>query len=357
MNGQRLSLARQRKGLTRPQLAEELGVTPRTIGGWEAGSNVPEDRINELTRVLGFPLSFLELPDPAKVSTGAVSFRSLSRKTAPQRDAALAMCDLAVELSAWLEPRFGRDQVAVPDLSNSKPELASELLRRHWGLGTAPINNLTHLLEAKGVRIFALPANCREIDACSFWHNDIPFMMLDASRTSERIRFNMAHELGHLVLHQHGAPVGQEAEKEANLFASTFLITLESIQRNLPRHMFVETIVNLKSRWGVSAMALAYRLNKVGYLSDWNYKTIVIEMRRRNYHDEEPEPIAHEQSYVLGIVLQALRDKGISLRQVANETHLPHSEVVGLVKGLATIAISDQDAATPNDRRAAFKVV
>lgn len=357
MNGSRLEVARKRKGYSRPQLADLLGVTSRTINGWESGAPIPEDRVEALVRELGFSREFLNLPDPASVSTDAVSFRSLSRKTATQRDAALAMCDLAVDLSAWIDPRFGRNDVSLPDLSDESADFSADLLRRDWALGTAPIANLMHLLEAKGVRLFALPNNCREIDACSFWMDSIPYMLVDTTRSAERIRFNLAHELGHLVLHRHGAPIGQAAEKEANAFASAFLMTEASLQQRLPRQMSVESVVRMKRHWGVSAMALAYRLNKVGRLRDWHYKTMVIEMRRRKYHESEPEPMAHEQSYVLDLVLRTLLQRGISLRVVAGETRLPHSEVVGLMQGLATLAISEHDIASPTERRAALRLV
>ncbi len=357
MNGSRLSVARKRKGLTRPQLAEKLGVTSRTINGWETGAEVPEERIDSLVRELGFSRGFLGLADPASVSTNAVSFRSLSRKSATQRDAALAMCDMAVDLSEWIDPRFGRNDVAIADLSEEAPDFAADLLRRDWGLGHAPLSNLIHLLEAKGVRLFGLPDNCREIDACSFWLDDIPYVLVDTTRSAERIRFNLAHELGHLVLHRHGAPVGQTAEKEANLFASNFLMTTSSLHQHLPRQMSVGALVKLKRKWGVSAMALAYRLNKIGRLSDWHYKTMIIEMRRRKYHEVEPEPIPHEQSYVLDVVLRTLVSRDISLRSIADDTNLPLSEIVGLMQGLATLAISEHDMATPTERRAELRLV
>jgi Zn-dependent peptidase ImmA (M78 family)/DNA-binding XRE family transcriptional regulator len=358
MNGKRLMLARLRMGLSRPELGEILGVTSRTVVGWEAETTaVPVERGEIIARTLGFPLPFFELLDPANVGASAVSFRSLSRKSATQRDAALAMCDLAVELANWMDPRFGRDKVSIPDLSNEKPEFASELLRREWGLGHTPIANIIHLLEAKGVRLFALPQNCREIDACSFWQDDKPFMLVDTTRSSERIRFNLAHELGHLVLHRHGAPMGQEAEKEANSFASSLLVTIESVQRHLPRQITLETILTLKHRWGVSSAALAYRLNKIGYLSDWHYKSLVIEMRRRGYHETEPNPLPHEVSYVLDFALRALREKGISLRQIEADTYLPHSEIVGLLQGLAPLAISEHEILSPSERRASLRIV
>ena len=351
-------VARQRKRLSRPELADLIGVTARTIGGWEAGTTVvPLDRIATISRILGFPPEFFSMKQPAGVGVGAVSFRSLSRKSADQRDAALAMCDLAVDLAAWIEPRIGRDAVNVPDLSQEKPDFAAEILRKEWGLGHAPISNMIHMLEAKGVRIFALPENCREIDACSFWFDDLPYILVDSTRSAERIRFNLAHELGHLALHRHGAPIGQEAEKEANAFASCLLMDLVSIQRNLPRSVNLENLIVLKRRWGVSAAALAYRLNKVGYLTDWHYKSIVIEMRRRDYHVTEPNPMPHEQSLVLDFTLWALLAAGISLRRVADETNLPHEEVVGLMQGLAMIAMADHDVASPTEKRAAFKVV
>lgn len=358
MNGKRLMVARQRSGLSRPELAEALGVTARTIGGWEAETTiVPAERAHAIAKILNFPVEFFDLPNPAEVGASAVSFRSLSRKKAEDRDAALAMCDIAVDLAGWLDPRFGRDKVNIPELKAEGPELAAELLRREWGLGHAPISNLTHLLEAKGVRLFALPKNCREIDACSFWYDDKPFMLLDTTRSGERNRFNLAHELGHLVLHRHGAPIGLEAEKEANLFASNFLVTIESVQRHLPRQITIETLIALKHRWGISAAALAYRLNKLNYLSDWHYKSLVIEMRRRGYHEVEPNPVPLESSYVHDLSLRALREKGISLRQIAAETKLPHAEIVGLLQGLAPVAISDHDIQSPTERRASLRVV
>lgn len=130
MNPKRLAIARTRQGLSRPELAERLGVTSRTVGGWESEKPpVPAERIPDLVRILGFPEPFFFLGDPADVSAGAVSFRSLSRKTAAQRDAALSMCDLAVELSAWIDPRFGRNEIAVPDLTGEDAAVAGEIAR------------------------------------------------------------------------------------------------------------------------------------------------------------------------------------------------------------------------------------
>ncbi|GAA6196714.1 hypothetical protein NBRC116598_21580 [Pseudophaeobacter arcticus] len=84
---------------------------------------------------------------------------------------------------------------------------------------------------------------------------------------------------------------------------------------------------------------------------------MVIEMRRQKYHEAEPNPIPHEQSYVLDLVLRTLLEKEITLRSVAESTNLPRSEVVGLMQGLAKVAISGHNLATPSEMRAALRVV
>ena len=78
------------------------------------------------------------------------------------------------------------------------------------------------LLESKGIRTFSLSDEAQEVDACCQWINDRPFIFLNISKSSERCRFDAAHELGHLVMHRHGIIEGRQMEQEANAFASAF---------------------------------------------------------------------------------------------------------------------------------------
>ena len=95
-NGDRLRVARQRRAMTKKSLAEKLNVTPRAKTGWENDEYPTEnDSLRKIENVLGFSRTFFALEDTAKTPSDAVSFRSLSSKTAKQRDAALAMCDIA----------------------------------------------------------------------------------------------------------------------------------------------------------------------------------------------------------------------------------------------------------------------
>lgn len=339
-NGDRLRIARQRRTMTKKSLALAVSVSPRAITGWETDDYPPEpENLQKLSSVLGFPISFFSLDDSAKTSAEAVSFRSLTTKSAGQRDSVMAMCDLAIDVTAWIDGRFGLPSPALPDLRNEAPDIAALLIRQEWGLGSKPIKNMIHLLEAKGVRIFSLAENCREIDACSFWSDNTPYVLLNTEVSNERVRFDLAHELCHLIVHKHAAPSGRAAETEANTFASEFLMPIESILANRPNRTVLDALVAHKKNWNVSVSAFAYRLHKLGYISDWNFKSLNIEMRRRGYKVNEPNGSPHEQSRVFEIILSRLRELGMSLAFTANQICLPEEELRGLLFGLAKVSI------------------
>src|SRR4029077_3081434 len=119
----------------------------------------------------------------------------------------------------------------------------------------------------KGVRVFSLSLDAAEVDAFSMWRQRTPFVFLNTKKSAEHSRFDAAHELGHLVLHRHGSPQGREAEREANAFASAFLMPRATVLANMPRLATVDRLIKLKKYWAVSVAALAYRLHAVGVLS------------------------------------------------------------------------------------------
>ena len=186
-------------------------------------------------------------------------------------------------------------------------EAAADLLRSHWGLGELPIKNVVHQLESKGVRVFSLSVDAFEVDAFSMWRENTPFVFLNTKKSAEHSRFDAAHELGHLVMHRHGAPQGQDAERQANTFSSAFLMPHANVLANAPRFATVDTLVKLKKYWTVSVAALAYRLHMVGILSDWHYRTLCIQIASRGYRKQEPDEAQRETSQVLEKVFRLLQ--------------------------------------------------
>src|SRR3546814_6955040 len=99
------------------------------------------------------------------------------------------------------------------------------------------------LLESKGVHVFSLAEDTKNVDAFSCWRNGQPFVFLNTFKSAERSRFDAAHELAHLVLHRHGGPQGREAETEANQFASAFLMPHADLVSTLPYVSSIDQIL------------------------------------------------------------------------------------------------------------------
>lgn len=337
-NPRRLSLARKRRRLTAKRFAELLDMSPVTVTRLERANNEPEPAtVAAISRVLEFPETFFFGDDIDELPAQAASFRSLSAMTAREREAALAAGSFAYLLSDWVCARFNLPEPAMIDLSGQRDEdSASRTLRDHWGLGEQPIPNMIKLLESKGVRVFSLAENTKNVDAFSCWRNAIPYIFLNTFKSAEHSRFDAAHELGHLVLHRHGGPHqgGRSAETEANKFASCFLMPTADLEARVRHVSTLDDIVRAKKRWGVSAAALAYRLHKMSFISDWNYRGFCIEMSRRDYRSNEPDGLEPERSVVWQKVLSELWSERVTKDHIAAELSLPAGEIDNLIFGL-----------------------
>lgn len=329
----RLSIARKRAMLTRKSLAEACNLAAHTITRCENGDTIPSDEtIQAFAKATGFPEGFFLLSD-VEEAEGA-SFRSLTSMTAGIRDASLAAGAIGFLVSDWIEDRFNLPEPQVPDLSLYKPAVAARVLREEWSLGEKPISNMVQLLESKGVRVFSLSEETAKMNAFAIWRHERPFVFLNTFKSAESSRFDAAHELGHIVLHQDGACVGREAENEANAFASSFLMPSSDIKAVLPSVRFLNEILQQKKRWKVSAAALAYRLHKLEILSDWKYRDFCIAMTKKGYNRDEPYPMPREKSVIWKKILQSLWLEKRSLSDIASDLHLPESELNALIFGL-----------------------
>lgn len=332
-NATRLSIARKRRMLNKKRFADAIGVSQHAVVRWEKGQAVPtSENVCEIVRLLDFPETFFQggdLDEPEEAS-----FRSQTSMSAAIRDAALAAGTIGFMISDWVEDRFNLPVVNVPDLHLYEPTAAARALREEWELGERPISNMVHLLESKGVRVFSLTENTVKVNAYSLWRESKPYVFLNTFKSAESSRLDAAHELAHLTLHQDGAYTGREAEDQANLFASSFLMPSGDVRANLPHNDYLNQLVRAKSRWKVSLAALNYRLHKLNIISDWKYRDFCIEIAKLGYRRDEPSPIERETSVVWQKVLRALWAEKTTQKHIADDLSLPESEVNGLIFGM-----------------------
>ncbi|MBD9445737.1 MULTISPECIES: ImmA/IrrE family metallo-endopeptidase [unclassified Rhizobium] len=341
-NSKRLCLARMRRRLTAKGLADLTKLSAMTITRLEKGDNQPDEgTVARIAAALAYPVGFFYADDPEELNTEAVSFRSLTKMSARERDAAISAGSLGLQLSEWVEKRFSLPAPNLLDLSyETDVEAAARSLREHWGLGEKPIGNVIGLLETQGIRVLSLSENTRTVDAFSFWRDERPYIFLNNFKTAEHSLFDSVHELGHLVLHQHGGPQGNSrvAEREANAFASAFLMPANDVRARAPRFIDTSVVIKMKSRWRVSAMAMAYRLHVLGRLSEWQYKSICIELGKRGYRNGEPNGIQRETSIVWKKVFAQLWHERVTKNDIGRELGIPLDELDGLVWGLTGIS-------------------
>lgn len=338
--GERLALARKRKGFTKKALAETVSLTPRAITAFEAGEYAPGDEtLSELASSLGFPVDFFLRDELEEIEEGGVSFRAMKRMTASQKHAALAAGTIALEVDRWVSKRFILPEPIVPDLRNLRPEEAAMILRQEWGLGSFSIRNMVHLAESKGIRVFSLYGQAIEVDAFSFWKADRPFIFASQEKSVARRRFDLAHEIGHLCLHKHGAPNGAAAERDADAFASAFLMPRDTVLASGRAYLSLDDLVKLKAKWAVSVAALNRRLYDLNLISEWTYRGNSIELSQRGFRTREPIDYAAETSKIWEQILASLRTSGEGVGKICSDLCLPSDEVAKLVWGLATVAI------------------
>jgi Predicted Zn peptidase len=342
INRSRLLFARKYRRYTIGTLAKKSTVSVRTISDYENGKDVdprPEN-IAKLAKALEVPAEFFWLDDPETLMSEQVYFRAASRMSALDRDQNLCYGQMAMEITRWIDENFNLPAVEVPSYSSEMSqyndpliEALAEQLRQGWGLGLSPIPNMLNLVESKGIMVFSLPEKKKNTDGFSFWRNDRPFILYNPYKTAERSRFDIAHELGHLVLHGDHDPSAissKDKEKEANLFASAFLMPKRAMIGAFPRNATVGSLISHKKKWKVSLLALNYRLYQLNQITEWTFRSNNITVNKYG-RANEPEPALPEQSQIFLKVFSALKREGKTVVDIAKEFSMHPHDLSALV--------------------------
>lgn len=306
----RLRLARELRGWSQAHLASRAGMTPAALSQFESGtSRAAQATLERLSNELGVPSAFFDLAIE-EVPEGF--FRSTRRTPVVDRRRARAVAQIAHDVATLGEDEVNSAQTSVPKYLLGSPqtvqmdiERAASLVREEWGTPPGPIANVVDLLEANGVVVIRMPLDSADIDAFSLAFTDRPVIVLASDKADKaRSRFDVSHELGHLVLH--GADIWgtSEVEKQAHHFASAFLMPRDQIYEELPDRVDWPKLFDLKRLWQVSLAALLMRARTLDRISEAAYLTAVKTASARGWRRVEPVPLGPpEQPHVLARVL------------------------------------------------------
>lgn len=279
----RLEQAIDARGLTKGQLASLVGVAAPTVSKWCKGDQSPEaetfDRLASVLNVQPEWLTRAPLPTVSKPL-----FRSNASALKSARSKLEARTEWTQEVAYLLEDFVDYPVVNLPvrefldpeQISSADIETAAEECRSLWQLGRGPIQNLALAAESAGILIVREETEISAIEGLSSWSTLLgrPIVVLSADKANAfRSRFDLAHEIGHLILHKHIPRAEQldrynQMEKQAHRFAAALLLPAEPFAGEVRVPPSLDNLLILKQRWGASVAAMMMRCHALGLLSD-----------------------------------------------------------------------------------------
>lgn len=345
--GSRLVAVRELLGQTQAEVAEATGISPSALSQAERGdTTLSAASIAQVAAHLGVsPEAFAERRDLELQMKP--QFRHLRRTPVREQRKAERFVLAAAQVADLLRDRvefpsepFSFDHQVDPELPVDEVaeeiESAAALARFKLGLPeNKPIGSkLIRRLEAGGVTVVRDIETDRDIDAYSAVVGQLPVIVLDGGERSvwDRDNFNLAHELGHIVMHRgiSHTPGTRTVEAQAHRFAGAFLAPAKALRKALPRDLDWGRYLELKREWGMSIAALIRRAKDLSVIDDAMYTRAM--KQRSAYGWRKVEPGSADRPLPAPRFLRSAMSKAeISPSLLATQAHLPEDVVLRIV--------------------------
>ncbi len=321
MLGERIRSARIMRGLSQRELARRVGVSAMAISKYERNLDIPGSEVLlKLAKALGVHIEFFLRSE--RIRGIVPAYRK--RKALPRK----LQASIVEQVREWLERYVALENLFFEDspqfqLPEGWPRSIRDLeeieeaaieLRQAWNLGIDPIENLAELLEDHGIKIGVMDVQHEAFDALAFRYDGNPVIVVRRHTPGDRERFNLAHELAHLVL---AVEEDLDIERVANRFAGAFLAPEPVVFQELGIHrkfLHPFELYLLKHKYGLSMQAWVYRARDLGIISRSTASRIFQHFRKQGWHRAEPgDPYPFEEPQRMErLVLRALAEGLIS---------------------------------------------
>lgn len=328
---------------SRAQLADKLDITEQAIWQYENGYVTPKLEIINKMKILFdvkstyfFKEDLIEQENSNNIHIERIAYRSdtinVAMKTQSEcmhmeyLDAILnkVIMNLHLPSNQLVELRSLVLSYLNENQDLNRDEQISQVANTARNYLKIPKNsneNLVFYLEKAGAFIIEKPIG-EKIDAYSLWsERDRPYIVLgNLKKSSVRRNFDLAHELGHLLLHYKtefnmlDKSQYKVKEDEAHKFAAEFL---------MPKELFLEDIgkvnrisnpdsyIELKKKWLVSIQAMALRANSLDKMTYQQLRYFYMSINKKGYKSLEPldKEIPIEKPMKFQSILQLVFEK------------------------------------------------
>lgn len=296
INKEMIILARESRGLTQSDLAKLVSVTQGKISKMESGLlGVSEDMIKQIAPKLDYPEDFFYFTDQlygAGISgIGILYHRSRQNLSSKLVSKIYAQINIRrIHLSKLLKAVEIDSQFRHFDIDDfgGKVEDVARQVRASWFIPNGPIINLTKVIEDAGGIVIEFDFETKTIDAISQWLPDMPpIFFVNNKCPGDRLRYSLAHELGHIFMHRIPNP---EMEEQADAFAGEFLMPKHEVSPFLT-FVTLPKLASLKPYWKVSMAALLHRAADLKKIDKRIEQFLWIQMSKAGFRTNEPQEL------------------------------------------------------------------
>lgn len=323
MIGQRLVRARAASGLSMKALGEAVGVSSNMIKKYEHDTSMPSSGVLiKLAKALQVRSEYFFRP--SKIELSNVEYRK--RCNTPKGLLKRIQADVIDQAERWEElsnlwPNFPLPDFTVPtslpDQVNTLEEIdtVADLIRKEWCLGLNPIAELIDTLELNGILVIVTSVDKNaKFDGLQTSVSGKPVIVVSANWPGDRQRFTLAHELGHLILHDRLSN-NLEEEQACNRFASSFLLPASSMLKQLgtQRHKLEpQELYLLKQEYGLSMQGCLYHAANLNIITESVRKRLFIYFSTQGWRKQEPgEPYPKETTLLFQQLVYRALGEGI----------------------------------------------
>ena len=295
-NSELLRLARQFRGQSQARISQLAGLNQGHYSRIEndlISEGPSEDSVRRIADALRFPTDFFYQEDGLSGLPLSVHPFNRKKKRVAERVLRQIHAELNIRLihlrrllrAADIHPELHLPNLDVDE--DGGPQEIARKIRRMWHIPDGPIPNLIDYCERAGILVVMCQL-ASGIDGVTMSIRDLPpCIFLNRSSPPDRMRFSLAHELGHIVMHK--VPT-DTIEDEANDFGGELLVPERQLRRSsIGSRITLEWLARQKAYWKVSMAFLLHRSGKLNILTRHQAQYLWKKMSALGWRTREPQ--------------------------------------------------------------------